>query len=146
MILGRVEGGVDDRGDPRAAGRRSGPIDRPSSSARAHRPATRSSTPPGPGGGSFDGPTVTVPPLVRDAVVLNRFEAAVAPVAEVSALADAPPGVAARRLRRSPPPRSALDRALRTGERPRRPGRARWSASATRSLADLHAGSADRRR
>jgi hypothetical protein len=39
----------------------------------------------------FDGPVVTVPPLVRDALVLNRFEAAIAQVAEVSALADASP-------------------------------------------------------
>jgi hypothetical protein len=39
----------------------------------------------------FDGPVVTLPPLVRDALVLNRFEAAIGKVAEVSSLADAPP-------------------------------------------------------
>ena len=33
-----------------------------------------------------------MPPLVRDALVLNRFEAAIAQIAEVGALADAPPG------------------------------------------------------
>src|SRR6185436_5357407 len=40
----------------------------------------------------FEGPTVTVPPLVRDAVVLTRFEAAIAQIAEVATLADTPPG------------------------------------------------------
>ncbi len=40
----------------------------------------------------FEGPTVTVPPLVRDALVLNRFEAAIAQIADVGALAEAPPG------------------------------------------------------
>ena len=39
----------------------------------------------------FEGPTVTVPPLVRDAPVLTRFEAAIAQLADVGALADAPP-------------------------------------------------------
>lgn len=39
----------------------------------------------------FEGPVVTMPPLVRDALVLNRFEAAIGRVEEVSALADAPP-------------------------------------------------------
>jgi hypothetical protein len=39
----------------------------------------------------FEGPTVTVPPLVRDAPVLARFEAAIAQLADVGALADAPP-------------------------------------------------------
>jgi hypothetical protein len=40
----------------------------------------------------FEGPTVTVPPLVRDALVLNRFEAAIAQIADVGALAETPPG------------------------------------------------------
>lgn len=42
-------------------------------------------------GGVFEGPTVTVPPPVRDAVVIGRFEAAIGRVAEVSALADPSP-------------------------------------------------------
>ena len=33
-----------------------------------------------------------MPPLVRDALVLNRFEAAIAQIADVGALAEAPPG------------------------------------------------------
>jgi len=40
----------------------------------------------------FDGPTVTVPPLVRDALVLTRFETAIDQIADVGALADTPPG------------------------------------------------------
>jgi hypothetical protein len=52
--------------------------------------------PPTGGGGPqpppiFDGPVVVMPPPVRDALVLNRFEAAVARVAEVAVLAEAPP-------------------------------------------------------
>ena len=39
----------------------------------------------------FEGPVVTMPPLVRDALVLNRFEAAIGRVAEVSAIAEPPP-------------------------------------------------------
>jgi hypothetical protein len=48
-----------------------------------------------PGGGPAapapGGPTVTVPPLVRDAAVLSRFESAVARLAEISVLADPRP-------------------------------------------------------
>ena len=40
----------------------------------------------------FEGPTVTVPPLVRDAPVLTRFEAAIAQLADIGALADTPLG------------------------------------------------------
>jgi hypothetical protein len=46
---------------------------------------------PGTGGGTFDGPTITLPPPVRDAAVLTRFETAVSQLAEVSAVADARP-------------------------------------------------------
>lgn len=46
---------------------------------------------PGPATGTFDGPTVTVPPPVREAAVLTRFETAVSQLAEISALADARP-------------------------------------------------------
>ena len=46
---------------------------------------------PGRGPGVFDGPTVTVPPPVRDALVLNRFEAAVSQLPEISTVADARP-------------------------------------------------------
>jgi hypothetical protein len=40
----------------------------------------------------FEGPTVTVPALVRDGLVLDRFQAAIARIAEVGALAESPPG------------------------------------------------------
>ncbi len=39
----------------------------------------------------FEGPTVTVPPLVRDAPVLSRFETAIAQLGEVGSLTEAPP-------------------------------------------------------
>ena len=52
----------------------------------------------------FEGPTVTVPPLVRDALVLNRFEAAIAQIAEVGALADATPDASTSPMPSPPPP------------------------------------------
>ena len=39
----------------------------------------------------FEGPVVTVPPLVKDAAVIGRFEQAIAQVGEVSAIADPVP-------------------------------------------------------
>ena len=76
----------------------------------------------------FEGPTVTVPPLVRDALVLNRFEAAIAQIADVGALAEAPPGreLAPRARRRRPVARGASTRPT-----PTSPEWARCSASVT---------------
>ena len=66
------------------------------------------------------GPTVTVPPLVRDALVLNRFEAAIAQIADVGALAETHRDARARALRarrRRPVARGAVPPV----QRPRRP-------------------------
>lgn len=89
-VLGRIEGAVDAR---RAVNRL--PIDtlRPGDTPATVRPSPTADTidvhrPGGTVGGVFDGPTVTVPPPVRDAAVIGRFEAAVERLAEVSVLAD----------------------------------------------------------
>ena len=92
-VLGRIEGGVPRRD---ALGRL--PLDalRPGGPPVVVRPGPVAGDvvvqprPPDAAPGTA-GPTVTVPPLVRDAAVLTRFEAAVANVAEVAALADAKP-------------------------------------------------------
>ena len=55
---------------------------------------TRPASEDGPSNGFppiFEGPVVTMPPLVRDALVLNRFEAAIARLDEAGVLAEAPP-------------------------------------------------------
>lgn len=71
--------------------RRPGPDDRPDGGFDGRFDPLDPVHPRPPTGIEFDGPTVTVPPLVRDALALNRFEAAVAQVAEVATLADPAP-------------------------------------------------------
>lgn len=97
VVLGRIEGGIVDRGaigrlpadalQP-APGRppivvRPGPVT--GDVVVQPRPPDSGSAPPS------AGPSVTVPPLVRDAAVLTRFESAVSRLAEISVLADARP-------------------------------------------------------
>jgi hypothetical protein len=96
VILGRIEGGLGDRA---AIGRL--PIDalRPGQPPIVVRPGPVAGgvVVEPPGGGvvaPIDSPTVTVPPLVRDAAVLTRFETAVGRLAEISVLADARPASA----------------------------------------------------
>jgi hypothetical protein len=96
VILGRIEGGVGDRG---ALGRLPIGALRPDQPPVVVRPGPVAGDvvvqprPPN-GGPSPEPPTATVPPLVRDAAVLNRFESAVSLLAEVSVLADPRPASA----------------------------------------------------
>jgi hypothetical protein len=98
VVLGRFEG---DGGAGRSALTRL-PVDtlRPGDTPIVIRPGPVASEfvvtprPAGPGGGTFEGPTVTVLPPSRDAVVLTRFETAVSRLAEISSVADARPAAA----------------------------------------------------
>ena len=97
-VLGRIEGRVS---DPRTVvgGLPVGTL-RPGGQPVVVRPGPVEGAPvvepagPGPAGGVLTGPTVTIPPLVRDAAVLTRFEAAVSQLAEISIVGDARPATA----------------------------------------------------
>jgi hypothetical protein len=94
-VLGRIEGRVS---DPRGV-LRGLPVGtlRPGERPVVVRPGPVAGTTvvdttrPGPVGGPLTGPTGTIPPLVRDAAVISRFETAVSELTEISAVADARP-------------------------------------------------------
>ena len=97
-VLGQIEGRVS---DPRTVvGALPVGTLRPGGQPVVVRPGPVEGAPvvepsrPGPAGGVLTGPTVTIPPLVRDAAVLTRFEAAVSQLGEISIVGDARPGAA----------------------------------------------------
>jgi hypothetical protein len=95
VLLGRIEGGAAARRDVLA--RLPADTLRPGDVPIVVRPGPVAGDVvvdprvPAPGGGTFEGPTVTLPPPLRDAAVLTRFETAVSQLPEISTVLDARP-------------------------------------------------------